>query len=199
MTKNISQKFGRWLFVVGVYAFSFMASPAYSNEYVFEEEVVKKPRLEAMVLLESLGFSYDVRRVDGCGRPDTVLGTIPAISVGSSVSLSETITLLVTTKSGLVKVPNVEGLTLSDATKKLQAECFAVGSEIYTPPGGPFGPCGEGMQEFRPDGGVIDKVIRTSPMKDAEVEWTSTVTVVRRGTGKYVVTRQPIKNGMMCP
>lgn len=181
-----------------VFVWGATGSIAVAENIVVNESLIGVERVQAIVKLEELGLTYDIRRVPECGIPDTVIGTIPKLNVGTVVPPNEIITLKVTTKTGLATVPeNIIGMSLADATILLEQDCFDVKSRVVKSKKyqSDCGECCEVITFFEPNNRVVDKITKVTPSERSRVYWTSQVTLERR-TG---FSRKSRSTGRICP
>ncbi|MDX6584105.1 MAG: eukaryotic-like serine/threonine-protein kinase [Solirubrobacterales bacterium] len=141
------------LLIAGVVAFA-LTRPGTVNV----PAVVEQPLSAARSLLERKGFDVGVLRVENCATADTVTEQQPA--AGSEVDEGSEVTL--TVSLGLsVKVPDLHGLDVKEATKRLGDEQLLADTTEQS------------SRDVDPG-----HVIRTDPAVGEEVDCQSTVTLV---------------------
>ncbi len=125
-------------------------------------KVTSESLTEAQTLLENEGFDVDVRQEPSCNEPDTVIEQNPG--AGAKADEGSTVELVVSTGAE-VNIPQVQGLSEADATKKLQKASLLVRSRR------------EFSNKVKPG-----RAISTKPPAGAEVDCQGRVTLlVSRG------------------
>ena len=151
----------RRLIILGVIALLIAALVAYALTRTDQElvpAVIGETQAEAERILDDAGFEAFPRTVENCDERDTVSEQDPP--AGESADAGSTV--VITVSLGLnVRVPDVGGETVRDATEKLQDAQLQAKSR----------------DAFHPDVKPGD-VIRTEPATGEQVECQSTVTMV---------------------
>jgi eukaryotic-like serine/threonine-protein kinase len=112
--------------VAGLVAFAMTGG--FSNKKQVEVPNVTNQNLQAATaILQGRGFDVDTKLVPSQSPRNTVTEQDPA--AGEETDEGSTITLTVSSGPGVVAVPDVQGLTEKDATKKLEDAGFQVTSE----------------------------------------------------------------------